>query len=180
MSEPLKRLIILIIESGTAVAIVQIAGYAFFRIFESSNIPTGLAMCLPSVYTLTMLFNLNIRETLRRAIHARALDARPRVRDRAVVDLEDEKLGTTSKRRITRTDSGQVNSSQTRHSIVSAIYVSRTESQVIEEGDDFSVTRAPASRVEPSRPTVERNSSTFDIIEPVLSPAEKATADDVV
>ncbi|KAM0791055.1 hypothetical protein ACM66B_004349 [Microbotryomycetes sp. NB124-2] len=150
MSEPLKKLIVLIIESGAAIAVVQTAGYVFFRIFESSNIPTALAMCLPSVYTLTLLFNLNIRQTLRRAMFKRQLDVSANVAKHDTGEKAVPPYGH-------RSGSSRVNtSSHQRMSVASAILVSRTESQVIEHDDDFPVDESGAtlSRLSPSEPVV--------------------------
>ncbi|KAK4046342.1 hypothetical protein OIV83_006123 [Microbotryomycetes sp. JL201] len=156
MSEPLKKLIILIIESGAAIAIVQTVGYVFFRIFESSNIPTALAMCLPSVYTLTALFNLNIRDALRRAMFKKQMDMSANVVVNQIREDIKEKRAPGS--------------SNQRGSIASAILVSRTESQIVEEGESFQPSTTGTTRV--------RSSLSTPIVVPLSTPQSASDLED--
>ncbi|KAJ7084932.1 hypothetical protein C8R44DRAFT_753011 [Mycena epipterygia] len=59
----LDRLVTQTIQTGAAGATIAVAVLVAFLANKESNVPTGIAYCLGRVYCLTMLANLNVRET---------------------------------------------------------------------------------------------------------------------
>ncbi|KAJ7244501.1 hypothetical protein C8J57DRAFT_1725630 [Mycena rebaudengoi] len=61
MNNTLNRLVVRTLQTGSATAAIAVATLIAFLIDNKSNIPVGIMFCGGRVYTLTMLFNLNIR-----------------------------------------------------------------------------------------------------------------------
>ncbi|KAF7343083.1 hypothetical protein MVEN_01738700 [Mycena venus] len=57
----LNRLVVLTIQTGSATALIAVAGVITFLINVETNISTGILYSLGRVYVLSMLLNLNIR-----------------------------------------------------------------------------------------------------------------------
>ncbi|KAJ6528234.1 hypothetical protein DFH09DRAFT_1371269 [Mycena vulgaris] len=58
-----NRLVAQTIQTGAAGATIALAILVAYLVNNESNVPTGIAYCLGHVYCLTMLANLNIRQT---------------------------------------------------------------------------------------------------------------------
>ncbi|KAJ7672937.1 hypothetical protein B0H17DRAFT_1208511 [Mycena rosella] len=59
----LNRLVAQTIQTGTAGASIALAACVAFLVNKESNVPTGIAYCLGRVYCITMLANVNSRNT---------------------------------------------------------------------------------------------------------------------
>ncbi|KAJ7812806.1 hypothetical protein B0H14DRAFT_3478573 [Mycena olivaceomarginata] len=57
----LSRLVVRTLQTGSATAAIAIVTLIAFLIDDESNIPVGIMFCGGRVYTLSMLFNLNVR-----------------------------------------------------------------------------------------------------------------------
>ncbi|KAJ7263542.1 hypothetical protein C8J57DRAFT_1719074 [Mycena rebaudengoi] len=61
MNSTLNRLVVRTLQTGSATAAIAVATLIAFLIDNKSNIAVGIMFCGGRVYTLSMLFNLNIR-----------------------------------------------------------------------------------------------------------------------
>ncbi|KAJ6488003.1 hypothetical protein C8R45DRAFT_263098 [Mycena sanguinolenta] len=61
----LNRLVLRTIQTGTATAFIAVLSLVVFLINDETNIPVGIMFPLGRVYVLSMLMNLNIRDSVR-------------------------------------------------------------------------------------------------------------------
>jgi len=64
----IHRLMASTIRTGTVTSVLVVVTLIVFLIDKESNVPAGIAYCLGRVYTLTMLYNLNNRSSLKHGL----------------------------------------------------------------------------------------------------------------
>ncbi|KAF7336917.1 hypothetical protein MVEN_02128000 [Mycena venus] len=110
-SSILNRLVAQTVQTGAACATIAFATLITYLLHNESNVPVGIAYCLGRVYVITMLANLNIRQSGRtrssRGTSSSVNDQRARLGVRAAQTEGSEEYGGIQFRRMVYTDNSQ-------------------------------------------------------------------------
>lgn len=126
-----------------------------FNPIRPITVPTGLAMCLPFLYTLTLLFNLNIRRSLSRQTvvvsHSARVDAIAAGPDANIIPVKTGRSNWPNMSTGGASSYHAAESASTRLSVVSGIRISRTESQVVDTMDEYNDESVRSDRLQRDR-----------------------------